>query len=376
MVVLNIHLDNLLLFRNFNLCLAYPKKIVNSTIEHEHLQDRPNFRYRKLIILMGANATGKTALGKTLMAIFNFIEKREASHIFPIIDNKTRPASFSIDLAFADHVMYRIAAHINPKDNINEDYSSDDISVSVKQVNIRSNDSYETCATRLEENTLLRECHYIQAFEVLPRLTWAFEYPYASEGKQHAADSVNPHMFAEILKKSLKALEPRIIDVSVSKDMPNSFVIAYPNHKVLIKENRVIEEEKLSSGTKEIIGVAQLITCMKLAVSDFFYCDEKFSHVHSEMEKSFVSVMIELIRPNQQLFFTTHNPDILDMNLPKHSFAFLRRDEYDAYSVSCVFASDYLKKSTDSIRNAVENDLFSSAPRTEDILRLADYPVR
>ena len=64
MVVLNVHLDNLLLFRDFNLCLAYPKKIVNSTIEHEHLQDRPNFRYRKLIVLMGANATGKTALGK------------------------------------------------------------------------------------------------------------------------------------------------------------------------------------------------------------------------------------------------------------------------------------------------------------------------
>ena len=78
MVVLNIRLDNLLLFRDFHLCLSYPKKIVGSTIENEHLQDRKNFRYRKLIVLMGANATGKTALGKILMKIFNFIDRKEA----------------------------------------------------------------------------------------------------------------------------------------------------------------------------------------------------------------------------------------------------------------------------------------------------------
>lgn len=36
--------------------------------------------------------------------------------------------------------------------------------------------------------------------------------------------------------------------------------------------------------------------------------------------------MIDLLRPNGQLFFTTHNADILDMNLPKHSFTFLRKD--------------------------------------------------
>ncbi len=372
MVVLNIHLDNLLLFRDFSLCLAYPKKIVNSSIENEHLQDRPNFRYRKLVVLMGANATGKTALGKILMAIFNFIEKREASYVYRLVDNKTRPASFSVDLAFPDHTMYRVAAHISAKENINEDYSGDDISVSVNMVTIRTADSYETCAGRLENTPVLHEGHYTQSLEMIPPLTWGFEYPYASEGKQHAINPVDPRLYAEILKQSLKALDPRILNVTQIKDVDNTYVIAYPNHSLLIRDGIVTEQEKLSSGTKEIIGVAQLITSMKLAASDFFYCDEKFSHVHSDMEKAFLSVMIELLRPNQQLFFTTHNPDILDMNLPKHSFAFLRRDGCDAYSVSCVFASDYLKKSTDSLRNAVENDLFSSAPLTSDILNLAD----
>ena len=43
---------------------------------------------------------------------------------------------------------------------------------------------------------------------------------------------------------------------------------------------------------------------------------------------------------DQQLIITTHNTDILDMDLPLHSFAFLRRDLSDPNSVQCVFASE------------------------------------
>ena len=73
MIIMNIELDNLLLFRDFSLNLSYPKKPVHTTIEEEHLSGRPNFRYKKLVVLMGANATGKTALGKILMGIFIFL---------------------------------------------------------------------------------------------------------------------------------------------------------------------------------------------------------------------------------------------------------------------------------------------------------------
>jgi translation initiation factor RLI1 len=77
MVLLDIKLTNFLLFNDFSMNLSYPKKPVNSSIEKEHLVDRPNFRYKKLIVLMGANASGKTALGKVLMGAFNFISKKE-----------------------------------------------------------------------------------------------------------------------------------------------------------------------------------------------------------------------------------------------------------------------------------------------------------
>ena len=52
---------------------------------------------------------------------------------------------------------------------------------------------------------------------------------------------------------------------------------------------------------------------------------------------------------------------MLDLNLPKHSYVFLRKHlEEGVYQVS---ASDILKRNTDSLRCAVENDVFASLPQ-------------
>lgn len=369
---MNIRLDNFLLFRNFSLNLAYPKKIVGSTVENEYLAGRPSFRYRKVVVMTGANATGKTALGKILMKIFNFISSREASGLFRMIDNHTLPASFSVDLAFSDFRLFRVSAEIRPKKNSNDEYTGEDLQVNVRSVYIRTGDSYETCAARLEKVEPVPADHYTQALEAVPYLTWLFEYPFASEGKQRAIRPADPHVYSNTLYSILKVLDPRIVDIREITPSENTYQIIYPNSTVLIKDGLVLEPEKLSSGTIEGIGIAQLITGIRIHSNDFFYCDEKFSHIHSDAEKAFLSLMIELLGPNQQLFFTTHNPDILDMNLPKHSFVFLRREISPDHRVSCVYASDYLKKETVSLRNAVENDLFSAAPDVSGIFQLAE----
>lgn len=55
---------------------------------------------------------------------------------------------------------------------------------------------------------------------------------------------------------------------------------------------------------------------------------------------------------------------MLDLNLPKHSYLFLRKHlEDNTYKVTAISASDVLKRNTDSLRNAVENDVFSSLPQ-------------
>ena len=66
MLVMDLTLNNIFGFNDFHINFSYPKKIVNSMIQDEHLAGRLNFRYKKAVILMGANAPGKTSLGKAL----------------------------------------------------------------------------------------------------------------------------------------------------------------------------------------------------------------------------------------------------------------------------------------------------------------------
>ena len=127
----------------------------------------------------------------------------------------------------------------------------------------------------------------------------------------------------------------------------------------------------LSSGTKIGIDIAELITSIIENTHSFYYCDEKFTYIQSDIEKACLSLMIQALHDNEQLFFTTHNLDILDLPLPKHSFIFLKKyiEEGITY-IEPISASKYLKRNTDSIRNAVDNDLFSTTPSLSLIYEL------
>ena len=51
MVVLNLKLDGVYGFSHFEINFTYPKKVVNSIIDDEHLEGRDRFRYKKAVIL-------------------------------------------------------------------------------------------------------------------------------------------------------------------------------------------------------------------------------------------------------------------------------------------------------------------------------------
>ncbi len=375
MVIMNLCLDNFLVFNQFELCMSYPKKIVHSSIEGEHLSGRERFRYKKVVILMGANATGKTALGRILMSIFNFIDGKEYSSITRLIDDKRKTAEFTIDLAFPSFQLYRIKGSFSALSDETDEYSSDDVTVEVWNENIFPNDSYERCVERLAAKQPIIADSYIKALEQVPKMIWYFQYPHAPEGKLRTQIPFNSEKYRKTLEMTLKSLDSRIIGVSKVDEAVKTnrtYIVRYPNCSTIIRNGTVVDSQILSSGTVDGIDIANMITSMKLNDVSFYYCDEKFANVHSEAERAFLSVFIDLLGPDRQLFYTTHNSDILDMDLPKHSFAFMRRDELDENKISCIYASAYLKKNTDSLKNAVENDLFSSAPNVNQVLGIKD----
>ena len=133
MIVMNLKADNLFSFQDFEMNFSYPKKIVNSTIEKEHLSGHPNFRYKKVNIIMGANASGKTTLGKLLMTIFNFISSNTSKgnpvELEAAIQDKSKEASFALDfvpvdffeqLADGHDSLYRVECIIPPQEHPNQ----------------------------------------------------------------------------------------------------------------------------------------------------------------------------------------------------------------------------------------------------------------
>ncbi|MFV0527490.1 MAG: AAA family ATPase [Lachnospiraceae bacterium] len=366
MIVMDLKVDNYYAFKNFHINMAYPKKIIDSAIDGEFLEDRTNFRYKKVNIIMGSNATGKTSIGRILMHIFNFISKKELEGITNAICNKHKEATFSIDFVLRDNKLYRLKTTIHPLQG--EQYRSSEVDVTVESVAIKKTDSYESTAKRFS-SYYIKE-NYINALEKIGAIGWFFTYP-TDEASLNCKDADDDYL--DILNYTLKALDPSIQQVRKIDDIEDSYVIETRDNKLIVQEGQVIRQDLLSSGTKAGLDIAYLISAIKNGRNGFYYCDEKFSYIHSDIEKAVLSVLIECLQKNEQLFFTTHNTDILDLDLPKHTFVFLKKDITDQEQpIKCISASSFLKRNTDSLRNAVDNDLFSVAPSLDWIYAIGE----
>lgn len=369
MVILDVHLDNFYAFKNFHMNLTYPKKILDSCIKDEYLIGRPNFRYKKVNIIMGANASGKTTFGRMLMIIFNFIEKKNYDLLTNVICDRSKTASFVIDMAFGSNTLYRISCKISPSEM--GKYSTESVALEIHKEYIRLKDSYESCIKRIEKAENKPADNYIDELEKIEKLDWMFEYPKDTSRSLHLPDK--DENFRSVLENLLRALDPAIKSVDISKEIKNTYVIRLENRDVIIQSETQFNTDLLSSGTKAGVEVAVVVSALMQGHYSFYYCDEKFPYIHSEIEKAVLSLMIDYVNSGEQLFFTTHNSDILDMNLPKHSFTFLRKDlKNSECPITCIDASSLLKRSTDSLKNAVENDLFSCTPSVDLIFSLSE----
>lgn len=369
MVILDIKLDNLYAFKNFHMNLTYPKKIVGSCIKEEHLANRQNFRYKKVNIIMGANASGKTTLGRALMKIFNFIVRKNYETITQIIYDNTKMASFVLDMVCESNILYRITCHISPA--CEKDYSSDNVIVKIQKETIRVNDSYESCIKRLQETECSPDSNYINELEKMPKLDWMFRYPDIKEYSLHFKN--DDKLFPLVLQKVLKTLDVSIQKIEKSKDVDDAYVIRLKNRDIILQSGEKFNNDCLSSGTVAGVQIAEILSSLLQGTKTFFYCDEKFTYIHSDVEKAILSIMISSLKPNSQLFFTTHNTNILDLNLPKHAFTFLRKNlENDEYFIENINAASFIKRNTDSLKNAVENDLFCVSPSLDDIFDIGN----
>ena len=350
MIVLKLRLNKVFEFNDFEIDFTYPKKVVNSIIEEEHLAGRERFRYKKAVILMGANATGKTSLGRVLSLVFLTFKDMNPRYLFPIM--KEEGAFLSIDFVNNEYRLQRFTAKIvDGGSALDYHYYSSDIDAM---------DSYEKCVKKLQDHSDLFDKHENDD-ELIGKFKCRFSYPEIQESLSLAG--IDKATLLNTFRAVIGTLDPSLKNIEIAKELKDSFIIRRRDQEIIIQEGKLLNRELLSSGTVEGIDVAIFLASMLSKEPCFYYCDEHFSYIQSDIEKRIFGIMLDRIPENGQLIFTTHNTDMLDLNLPKHTFVFLRKALEDGeWKVSAVSASDYLKRNTDSVRAAVENDVFGALP--------------
>ena len=350
MIILDVKLNHIYGFDDFHINFTYPKKIVGSIIEDEFLEGRQRFRYKKAVVLMGANATGKTSLGKALLHIIKSVKESNEAILRELTDSDSK-AEFQIDFVNEGYTLQRISGCIE----------SENTDIRYFTAEIAEMDSYEKAVEKLKDRTNEISGDFKKLKKLIGNLEYRFAYPEIEKTLKLA--NVNKQALLKTLRSVIGTLDPTLTDVTAAKDLKDSFVIRRKNQEIIIQEGKLLNADVLSSGTAEGIDVAVFLASMLSERNCFYYCDEHFSYIHSEIEKRIFGLMLERLGRNEQLIFTTHNMDMLELNLPKHAFAFLKKEITDGkYQVSVSFASDYLKRNTDSVRSAMENDVFRSLP--------------
>ena len=171
MIIMDIKVDNFYAFKNFHMNMSYPKKIVDSYIDHEYLQERTNFRYKKVNILMGGNATGITSIGKVLMCICNFIKNKEANSIVSKVGDTKKEASITVDFIGHSLRMYRLDIKVKPSD---EEGELPKVFVCKRVTDIGEKDRYETCAAKIDRIPLEYNEDYAEELEKIDPIGWMF----------------------------------------------------------------------------------------------------------------------------------------------------------------------------------------------------------
>ncbi|GBU10117.1 hypothetical protein AwWohl_12550 [Gammaproteobacteria bacterium] len=371
MIIMRLVLDNIASFKHAEFNFSYPRKIKDSTIDYEYLEGRENFRFKRVNILMGANASGKTMFGRILCDIRTYISKGalDLCDLFFINDN----ADSFFELDFVDpakHMLYRIHTRFNIEGILEENLYS---------VKIAKSDSYEKAVEKLvsqdnkiyDKNNLNADSELIskntkifiqKRFEI--QLGWLLLFSESTFTDYDLWDG--PFLKKDILEKILISFDESIKTISpIEGTEGKAFLITFKNGDIVTLTNgELSNKQRLSSGTYESIRAVLMASLIQSRSEDLspnsYFIDELIPHAHTEMEQAILNLYIGLLGRNSQLFYTTHNYDILEMNLPLHSYMFFKKDIY----TEIIYPATTYKKNDRNLINAVKNDVFKTVPDT------------
>lgn len=376
MILLNLKLNNILSFKDFDINFSYPKKLKKSTVANECLEGLPNFRYKKLNIILGANASGKTSLVKCIWKLLSFLSVKERSCIDEIINYNCDNSYIEADIVAFEKEECGEKKYDLKRVKIYSNNKTKELKMSISKVNLNGEDSYEIRKKDLDsikDNYM----NYVDCLN-LNKITLGRHtiLPATEEGFDLVRFlKLDSDEYTFILNQVLKTLDPSILNVTKSLDTNDAYVIEHENSgKIIVQNGNFISTIKyLSSGTKYGINIANLLYSIKNHLNEIYLIDEQFSYVNSDVEIAILNTMVSLLGEDEQIFFTTHNSNILDIKYPFHSFYFMKKEKVENKTIIKSACASLVENRNNVVpKTILDNDMLATAPDVNMIYELGE----
>jgi len=320
---------------------------------------------------MGANASGKTSLGKLMCSANNYLLGREVDGIPEAICDKSKKASVEIIYITPEtKKIHQLIVSFNQESLVSEIYKFNKLkkTYNLDKTLSELSDSlpeflYDKDNKHTVENPGFKSVAHSLGYELCEQGT-IWNYKYSDFENSNRIDTQTPNI--DVLEDTLKSFDNSISSVTaVTESEKNVYIVKFFNgDEVFIENEKILNYNRLSRGTIESIEVADFINFIMANNDGTFFLDEKMAYSHSEMEVSILNLIIEKLKSNSQFFYTTHNYDILEMNLPSHSYTFMRKDDF----VEVIHPEKLgYTKNDRSLLGFVKNDVFGTLPNTDKI---------
>lgn len=378
MIFTHLYIDNFYNFHDTAIDFTLKRELKDSIIEGEYLEDCPKFRFKRVCILSGGNASGKTSLGHILHHIQHFILSPNIK--LNKINYKNRVGVLRAEFVFPQtNTIHYLEIE---ESNVSEDFPV----ITYAQIPILQNNTVNSARKRLqsyiekqgESNiegvfyTNKEDPSQLYSFKdirslVGKNLFFYYMFSHNVEKNKIIVDNISTN----ILEKILKTFDSSIVSVDeiFTKDILEGYSIHFSNKDSILigKNGEMPNTDRLSKGTFDSIHVAEFVAYI-LDISNMednlntcatYFLDEKMAYSHSELEQAIINLIIQKMGRYSQFFYTTHNYDILDMNLPVHSYLFLRKNGDQAQFVQ---PESQFTKNDRSLLSYVKNDIFNTVP--------------
>lgn len=374
MIILKIACDNLYMFKNFEVDFTYNRQVNHLLAKNDRIFAGSKIKVRKNLIVMGANASGKTTFGRLLCLILSFIYGKTLDERNLKLANtqydKLNDASFEIEFVIGETacllkaVFHDFALQYEVL-TCQKIYKSYDIKTLRKK--LRTNEAISTYdADKSDIKAGLRS----YAFSILKkaeierlRKDVGFWFRF-SEDSTYTTDYEN-NVDVELISKTLPKIDNSILSVERLYDgkLPtNTYQIKFKNGDVLTVPDGDLRrcDKRLSHGTFESIDFILMLSSLKTEKLDTFYIDEFFAHTNPELEAYFIRNAFLLKSARSQIFFTTHNIQILALNAPANTYMFFRRNSEGFNEV--IYPADKINKNDRNLKGYYDNDYFGILP--------------